>query len=302
MKSHPIDRIEQALCLWEDECFVLQISNNMGGSFTGRALFPNVGLVKNYTNFRKQAMQAQNVPYDRAWYRAPEVGGKESLMEWLEIYPAMVYEWLHVGCRTFHVSAAAQETLAAVDLEDYYWHDLAFPFETFVITLEKPKRNGKIGYDCVLVSKSSVIGPEGTVIHVMGLDSNLATWLRFNRKVLSKLAKRGKADRFIQEASYQIKEFPIYEICFHLTPEDLESKITSHVVDLVNRRLAGSGKAEATDDDKDWDMLARLVAQVCIPLVLLPEGSLDDAWETRGPAVEDSFSIAARALICNVEC
>ena len=76
-------------------------------------------------------------------------------------FPYELFQWNRASRRAFHLPHSLEAMLAAAELPDMTWDDVLWPFESFIVTVEKPivvhhpLDGTKQKFDTILVTKSN---------------------------------------------------------------------------------------------------------------------------------------------------
>lgn len=166
-----IDRLEQALRLWEDHCFLqhkivqlvtlcpgqVDISGPAGVGCKERRQL-NVGAFANFRSFRKYLLNSihSHAPFDFERY----IGCKQvqDLLGCLAWLPLSLWSWTRESRRVYHLSNELQLLLNMTSLNGVTWGEVELPFDSFAISLQDPLVDESSGdvFDLITVSKVAI--------------------------------------------------------------------------------------------------------------------------------------------------
>ena len=169
-----IYRLEQAISFWEDYCFSVQAEYQILVSRGEKPASGLRGLLVNHEHLRQSML---NVFSDDAIngadkiteeYVFPKEAYSLSRDNQIMYLPFALLTWSRSSRRVFSLSRDLQVLLDATSLEGVAWSDIQLPFDSFVVTLERPlidPRGAK--FDTVLVAKMRSERPRKEPSHVV---------------------------------------------------------------------------------------------------------------------------------------
>ena len=86
-------------------------------------------------------------------------------------FPLELFEWNRTSRRVFHIPHSLTAILASAKFPDMRWSDVQWPFDSFVITLEKPLvidsyDSKKESYDTIMISRLPILEDGGDAISI----------------------------------------------------------------------------------------------------------------------------------------
>lgn len=109
-------------------------------------------------------------------------------------FPAELFKWNRCSRRVFHLPHALEAVLASASFPQMRWSDVVWPFDSFIVTLEKPIRfeqmdGGHDEFDMLMISRKAIRGQPWITIRLFTTPE---------KSVGSVAAKPGEVKRFRQ--------------------------------------------------------------------------------------------------------
>jgi hypothetical protein len=84
-------------------------------------------------------------------------------------FPLELFEWNRTSRRVFHIPHSLTAMLASAKFPDMCWSDIQWPYDSFIITLEKPLvidsyESKKESYDTIMISRLPILAGGGDAI------------------------------------------------------------------------------------------------------------------------------------------
>lgn len=170
-----IERLEQALTLWEDQCFSRRIESIRAKAYLDEVGYPVAGPLLYADHLRSHLFRSLNEEFDVEKFLGPPGIYRHDALGALFFIPPNLHSWVRCGRRIYHMTAEMQAMLAATSLHGTTWEDLKWPIQSFAITLDRPIIDDhERTYDCILVTKYTEcpFGPdyESIVINILSTD------------------------------------------------------------------------------------------------------------------------------------
>lgn len=276
-----VRRLEQALRVWEDSCFVAR--SIILHTKIHKLDFGLEGPIANSATFRDYLLKEKGKIFDfNRFIGGPEV---QKYLGDIGDLPMGLFIWTNSSRRVFHLSSEIQTLFSATSLEGINWKDVTWPFDSFVLTLDDPisDKEGNL-YDCILVSKVSECIPElkmsGSEIYQIyafhTMLSNFKSYSFIDRENLVKYLKKEAWDKVSKFADNKYQGIsPRGEtrhgyINFTLAGDEPVSNFFSKEIEL-NPKLKEksiSGDPYVTDYSVG-DKAAHLIVSLCLYLSTL---------------------------------
>lgn len=155
MAHRPIHQLEALLRHWEDYC-LLQKAALVPFERLGRTPpIPISGGLKNWSELRTDILQ-RNV------YSVEKYGLPEGLIDALGLFstiPFYIWAWNYWSRRVFRITRELEALLFATSVKNLTYGDIALPFPSFAVELEKPITSDGREFDLILVSSGSELHP-----------------------------------------------------------------------------------------------------------------------------------------------
>lgn len=191
MKTHPINRLEEALQSWEDRCAIVDgykaICVHLGvEDKIPDAPFIYAPLFRSYLlGSVGDSLPAEHVDPrfltpspadDRDCFKRAQ-----GLLTHLTEFSLEFSLWTRSSRRAFHLTEDLSRLLNATSLDGLCWEDIDWPFPSFAITLAKPLVQDGIHYDCLLVSRIGSCKDGKGAVFIDLFSSLLAKHMPFHR-------------------------------------------------------------------------------------------------------------------------
>ncbi|MFA6382851.1 MAG: hypothetical protein WCX17_00300 [Parcubacteria group bacterium] len=199
-------RLEQALRLWEDFCFILRTYWEAFPQFKNKIPRAIEGPLLHAPEFRDHLMQSLNGPFDQDRFSG-SIGTWSELLH-LGSLPPDLFAWTRHSRRVFHVPADLQTILSATSLKGTDWEDIDWPLRSFGIELGEPLTDEKGNeFDFLLVSNISDCIPD--------LEGNDFISISAFSKKLDEYRMLSKEDMGVIPKMIRKRGYPYMEKLFH---------------------------------------------------------------------------------------
>lgn len=319
-KKRLVERLEKALCLWEDNCFLMEALSKMKTSGGLEPDFPVVGPMLHYQDFRKYLLNFRGGKIDFEKFVGPNL--VTDFMQSLYLFPVALLSWTVNSRRVFNVPASFQAMLKETSFDDICWKELKWPFESFVVMLEDPIRfpDGN-ECDCIMVSEIGKFLPQdrfGSVKDYKGkaFEFRLLS-SRLNNYFETKLSERNEILTLIKKKRFDKMAKKMKQLCisqkkeenkyydggaFIVLPDLISNKaITASLPDLVKSTYGiDAGMLQ------EWNSAMHIVLNLCIYLANLPPKQFKQFYDQEKTTQErsrgnfDYTAITDKANICTV--
>lgn len=300
IERKPVKRLDQALTLWEDLCFLINARSKLQ---IARGLPPTAPMdapFTTYPDFRRHVLRSaeEGHEFDRAKFlgtdrRIPAVIGP------IGSIPESLYGWNKHSRRVFALAEDISGQLANTDLEGILWSDVRFPFKAYAMELKAPlKFSGNDISDFILVNEIRADGREGITLSLLPTYLDHAPYLNYKQKqrLTSLLANRKirQAERVFEEANSQSTVLTIPHLVLDKSHLDFPVLDT----DTITHRL---GLRNNTPDERQLlEDATRLVVGLCLYLKQLPVGEKYKSEWAQVPSSPDRTAITNEAQVCYI--
>ncbi|MBI4408049.1 MAG: hypothetical protein HY565_06140 [Candidatus Kerfeldbacteria bacterium] len=285
VKRHLVERIDQALCAWEDGLFVQEMAAIAGCQ--GRADRSVNPLVWNWPQFRRFLIEAQANLFDDARFGIDvSADGSDHtgfynnfLLEECEMDALAFLAWMTESRRVYSLDNELTHLLVNTSLSRTRWADINLPFNAFALTPDEPIVVGQTGIDCIIVRKVVKPGeaakPEDQ-IHITCFRSSLKNWPRLTSDFKDKLRKMVRRRDWsgmavnITKRQQQLRGLNCDTI--HLFVRDPTHLINESAEDIMSGVKLPPG-VDPVVQHRALDQIYRLVGSFCLYLKNLPAGS-----------------------------
>ncbi|MBI4087276.1 MAG: hypothetical protein HY434_00390 [Candidatus Liptonbacteria bacterium] len=323
------ERLEQALRLWEDSCFLFGKCaelDRLGVKILEEGI-PALNPFFHWHEFRDYLLSDQSRVFNSGRFEATDESGERVLMEHLSAYtclPLALWCWNKHSRRIFRVSEELQTLLNLTSLDGMAWSDIPWPFESFAVTLDAPlalPRGGHLPdarFDTIIVYTHFVPVGDGTglkkLIRFLLLDSELGNRVplsRFDREEIDGLLSKAKQKFFQGESAKKLMgrieavAWGVSEVqgsTFYLDCSGADGLKIGETVGHVKQRSRIF--MPCTDDQYlHWEAAARIVAGLCLYLTTLPPKTPHRSdWTPADPGIKrpDPRVITTGAEVCLV--
>lgn len=326
-QKDPVFRLEQALRLWEDRCFLHKMQALYRQAVGKPCPFLPEGPLKHAPEFRKFLIEASNAPPESALdanrFLLPLSMAKPLGKLWG--LPSQITSWTLDSRRIFRLSLDLQAMLNATSLDGVLWRDVEPPFGTFVLALPSPiKDDSGREYDAMLffhgAYENSSSSPElDALMREKGLDlSQPGSMAGFTLlpKILGELTPLSSFERdhilagwrkkdwkkmlhWLNQAVLRLQPVAISTFGFmdHRVPDVPVTESLRNLHAFTHATTCTCGRQHV-----EWDAAARLFVGVSIHLASLPPGPSSGCtgWEKPCFKVRAPMSIMTEADVCTV--
>jgi hypothetical protein len=292
-----IARLEQALIVWEDTCYLQKrISKFTPESTKILVDMPDHnGPLVHYREFRDHVIHDSvkgNFDIERfTFFRY----NQESIVTNCAI-PTALFAWNHCSRRVFHLDHNLQTLLSATSMDGVFWNEIKWPFQSFVIELSDPlaDSNGKL-YDYIIVGEIGKIcnvfkNKEGRIVSVVLLPQELENYKPLNKKKIERIFKREIREDMIklvlkwqrlaldykESFAFLFSDNPKNSLAVNKPYEESAKYFNEHFRPKGLRKLAEQVGIEMPPIEDEYssyslfDKAKHLIASVCLFLETLP--------------------------------
>lgn len=306
-----IRRLEQALGMWEDFCYLGALHSRLIAVTDYRRTWKRSaesvsGPEKHWREFRRYLLSFRGDDFDLERFVDLELW-KEMGVGILARLPALLGAWTAHSRHVFHLTPDLQRLLELTSVSRLQWKDVACPYDAFAITLDQPiVGDDGIVFDCILVTRkiytpNDPTNPPNLAFYVFsqGMDDRPRIDWR-QRAKFDRMVALGKFREMRQEIEeYQIQfapimregakiNFPYGEIGF-----DPEAQIVD-VLDDVHQHKGSKTLVQALD------IAIRIIVSLCAYLSTLPPKGGNIVSESDAPADPEIKGITKGADVCRV--
>ncbi len=301
-----IDRLEQALKVWEDMMFATACAGEARIQLEGGStrLF---GAFKYWKELRDYLIRFRGEQFDVERFclgRGPEGGAFDS-------FPCSLAAWTAFSRVAYHLTPQLQVCLELTPLDNLYWKDVPWPFTAFAILLDRPlpTAHGDM-CDILLVSRRAYYWETGDrqlvefrmIPRAVGMAPRLD---RHEARRWVKLQQRGRWDE-LYEVSHEFAE--------RLSHADIEQEVgvyschpdlpITEVMEGASRRYGvGSDYTEIETIDlstSPMGMAIRVAVGLSLYLSMLPPKSPHLQYEQEEGSRDQVKPITSGADVCKV--
>jgi len=307
---YPVQRLEQALKLWEDVCSSTRQNMFSGYRIREQPECLNTGPISNAPTFRQYLIEDRSSQFDYNRFWGPEM--VQPALGQLVSFPLALWSWTRCSRRVFHLTHEIQVLLDYSDLDDMKWEDVHLPFDSFALTLSTPIKN-RVGvtYDCILVATGRyprwVAGgcEYYSALEITLLSTELGAYQGLSKDQQKRMAKAVRArnwDRarsICQTVDTGLKAPHIQNIRLHL-PHQPGALVLGRLREFWQRFL----DTHFQDLEVAYEAAMRLIAGLALYFQTLPSSDIRARHEwmpvpgTVG--VPNKAAITAQAHVCTV--
>ena len=133
-------RLHQALSVWGETAFTLQLSQEMLNRYklTGDSKIPRKRkeeILKFQERFQERLLKANEEEYDPTFMFETDMGSGDFPFS---LFSCMLYSWTRNSRVVYHVPDDLRVLLQATSFQSSKWHEIPWPFDSFIVTLDKP--------------------------------------------------------------------------------------------------------------------------------------------------------------------
>ena len=305
-----VRRLDQALRLWEDTCFMTnrlahleRMLVTLGQKIEGEPT-PLEGAVINWNNLRGDLLRGASADEINDKYLQGVALGP------LHNFPLGLSEWSRNSRRVFHLTEELLTLLSLTSLDGIRWSEVNWPFDSFLVTLDQPliDENGT-HFDTILLYRFEVA--EGWAVGVQLYSSNLEGYrpLTFDdRERINKLHARGLTGPLGKWSGRIAAWFkatgPIpFSISIPLPP-GLQDCFVTDSYRAIYDKLGHSytGLQEDGSSNETIDAALRIAVGLCLYLATLhsESGEQQSSWEgvPREESKKDPRAVTREAKVC----
>ncbi|XLQ19734.1 MAG: hypothetical protein ACKUBY_04025 [Candidatus Moraniibacteriota bacterium] len=198
-KIHVSDRLNKAVALWEDVCFLVQqftIAGLRNKKYKNSRKPDFQGPVKHYKEFRQHILKnAVDGDYDYDKF----TGSYElsaGVLRNVGPLPMNLFAWNKHSRKTLSLTSNVQTLLSATSLDGFTWQDIKWPFKSFVLTLDDPIIGARDKeYDIILVSEVGGFidrRDRMEMKHFILFPRTLCDYKSLDKQKISKAVKKGR--------------------------------------------------------------------------------------------------------------
>lgn len=320
-----IIRVEQALRVWEDACFLVgeQLKANVHPGVKGLHAFRMFhGPLRHYQELRQHVVEKSvsgKYDYDRF------TGSHEVLSLLGNPGPLSVdlFSWNHYSRKVLHLDKDLQACLSATSLDGIRWKDIHWPFKSFLVVLDDPIEDemGSL-FDHILVSNSGsfLFGKEYDTYDFLMLSTNLDEYKPIDREKYRKSFGRNKMNQGKVHNKMKRLGSDHYMSHFWFTLRGYDGEIYEQLVNTANtaeefskmrKKVELIGQCKIQDDEyvtySSCNKAKHIVLSLCLYLATLPPkksvtGNCDDNEEQKSSCAYSLASITSADRIFEISC
>lgn len=323
MNTELIKPVDGLLRCWEDLNLVANYMVRLHDRLGELPPFRMEGPVKHWSELRSYLLHSRETKtFDTKRFVSKQklpMGGV------LATLPYVLYKWTRESRRIFHISKDLYDLLSAMSLKNVEWQDVLFPFDTFLITLEKPisikTREYELIFSCIFVCKmragelSGLKGKNYLQFRIIDQKQGYLIPERIKRSIKQAFDNNnwGRASNLMErEHKKMIKNGKAGDSVFTLGMNDLKNKKVSvsvqsllesqwgHSIGDHNNREEGFQFVE--EDIEAWDQVIKIALGLCLYLKTLPsKTSHTTGWkQIIKKGLIDKNAITREAQVCSV--
>jgi len=279
--SEMVIRLEQALRLWEDACFLSQAIHHLEIANGQKTAIPLSGPIVHYAEFRDFVLRAlpnfDPLDFDRRFMGSADLS---KVLGDLWNLPHSLLLWSACSRRVYHLNADIQLLFNATSVSNICWQDIGLPFEAFAISLERPILGTTLNqeYDVILFSNYQV-APGLFFYEFRLLPTSLQNYQPLSQEeinLVKDFIKRKKWHKLQAKILHLAKRLPdrvIYPcFTFPLDEVNKKAKISESILELAQRavvRLQGENVKFFTPEGSivmpmEGNTAARIMAGLCL--------------------------------------
>ncbi len=309
------ERLEQALRLWEDNCYTYDVNRRACKLWRRDPPFTVIEPMLHWQEFRDYLLHFRKGKQfdDRRFFGS----GPASLPELATIRytPEALAGWTIGSRRVYHLESDLQILLSLTSMKGISWADVPWPFNSFAITLDQPiitqkLQNGTqctVEYDTIILYQTVVPLPDNVLrreARIVLLDKALERrrgLSRFDREEIDSLVARGKLNRALDLLESKTKGTPVAAEWFGVDLAAAGESLVGRTSEFI--RDKGTILGEDSPSFESWDAAARIVGGLCLYLTTLPpKSSHVSQWQPVEPGIKnpDPRAISTGAEVCLV--
>jgi len=308
--SHPMNRLEELLRIWENTFFVDSVLTREGLLTQDKVVVPHTGPLKHWRSLRAHLLEVGGgAVYDQERFSLSDPLLKKVYSEHAS-FPHFLAEWTRSSRRVFHLTEELQALLLAMSLGEMRWTDILLPFDSFMITLERPILCGVEPFDAMLVVRIHHEDPGQAGIHVKLISQSIQ-----DVKALSDIDKRAWESTVRKGRSTMDRRMSLRgsrdgtlsleaTIAWTLLENLLAAVPLSEGVDTEFRKQEARPEGPLSEQQiaSTMNLGFQLLAGLCLYLVSLPPGSPHRSeWRPgTSPGKPDPRSITQTSRVCDL--
>ncbi len=244
---HIIESLENALRLWEDNCFIINVLGRFENKLGRKATFDLQGPFINFGDLREYIIKSFNELDPDDFYRKfieIRKPNKPFMLGDLADLPFELCLWAHNSRRVYHLKSDLQLMLNATSINNVCWQDVKLPFESFAVILDEPIIGTAVKqtYDCIIVSSYQAYDYKVLSFRLLSTEIKNYTPLSDEDKVqMLKLLKKDQFDKLKKAISKSAKAIPdnifIPKFEVPLTPTIEKAKVSCSIMKLAKQFL-----------------------------------------------------------------
>ncbi len=277
IKRYPVERIEQALRLWEDALYLHQMA--VTALNNGVVDLSQFAMLWYWREFRDFLLHAdENTPFDEDRFSVRAFTGKRlpdfcdgDLLAEADFDARAFFAWVTCSRRVYHLDREMTHLLSNTSLHTLTWNEIKIPFNGFAITLEKPLFSGEMAIDCLLVWRDQNTGD----IWISGYQQDLEKWAPIGRNQKQKFVRqirRRQWGKIVNAVSPKVNRLASCGAqSIHLPTLSVSNSVTGTANHL--RAEMHSVGERIGDREENADQFYQLVGSLCLYLSSLPPDS-----------------------------
>lgn len=300
-----VDYLDKALRAWEDYWYLVNLGLTHRNALGLAPLCSRERAALNFARFRRFLLHLnQQTSVDYEPFLSPSDSPVEAVGDiMLNVTPVIIGEWCRSSRRVYGLSAELQAILEVTSLAGIRWSDVAFPFPSFALRLERPILQS--GNDFILFNRidAKFFGIEDldTLYCFRMISRDVAEYEPIsaaNRQNIENRIKKKQWDhvkRLIFAGLRKICELRSAWFAFPASDVNVEVMKTPEYV------LLGHKNTEQ-DDQVAWEQIIRLVVGLPLYLKGLPSDSPHvSEWKpTQLPQTRSVVECMRETEICSV--
>ncbi|MCW1888800.1 MAG: hypothetical protein KIH67_004615 [Candidatus Moranbacteria bacterium] len=202
-----IERLDQALCVWEEAMWLCAIKQRASraknkreiGKEKDSSLWPPLeGPLMHHKGFRRHLLEMGSIDdFDFERFQLEPKAGWVDGIQNSAFFASQLAAWTHASRRVYHIDNDLKALLGATSLEGLHLSDIHFPFEAFGVSLDDPieGENG-LKYDFVLFApvRTVIQGVVRKFVAIRIYSTNLEQERLIPREAIDKMVARGRAE------------------------------------------------------------------------------------------------------------
>ncbi|MFA6429490.1 MAG: hypothetical protein WCV84_03245 [Patescibacteria group bacterium] len=316
--SHPCNRIEEMLRVWEDFFFLnglmAEFAAPLGFSTTD---FPLEGANIHWQDLRRHLREiaVANKPLDHLRFATASQYVLNNYGSTCQ-FPIYLRDWMASSKRVFHLDEELQALLAGLSFGKMRVADVLFPFDSFLVTLEVPLMMDLGRYDAILISR--IKPPPDAAVSKLPVEHGLSMALlstslggymplaKYDKDLLRNVCRKNSPSAHNHLLAYEDRIPDPGPFVSTLIPKSVMKRALANepIPELAEAQTV-TGKIEP-DFSIHFRMAVnnalRYVLGLCLYLTSLPAKSPHRSdWEKPlFPGKPDPRAISNDALICHV--